>query len=123
MLIPTQVLFGDCAQQASLSFNSETYNLVQIHIHSPSEHAVRKQIDVGESVLRTEKYAPRVALTKCTGGRAMSPKHRSCCALEVVSPDFHIPTTQHPLSHDDGFTLLFSLRLSSMADWRLPSRG
>ena len=54
MLIPTQVVFEGCSKQASLSFNSETYNLVQIHIHSPSEHAVRKQIDVGASVLRTE---------------------------------------------------------------------
>ena len=55
MLIPTQVVFEGCSKQASLSFNSETYDLVQIHINSPSEHAVRKQIDVGAaSVLRTE---------------------------------------------------------------------
>ena len=54
MLIPTQVVFDGCSEQATLSFNSEIYNLFQIHIHSPSEHAVRKQIDVGASVLRRE---------------------------------------------------------------------
>ena len=54
MLVPTQVGFENCSEQASLSFNSDIYNLLQIHIHSRSEHAVRKQIDVGASVLRTE---------------------------------------------------------------------
>ena len=43
----------------------------------------------------------------------MSPKHRSCRALEVVSPGFHVLTMHHPLSYDDGSTLLFSPRFSS----------
>ena len=54
MLIPMQVDLDGCSQQASLSFNSEIYNLFLIQVHSPSEHAVRKQINVGASVLRRE---------------------------------------------------------------------
>ena len=40
--LDVQVFFDQCAEQAFLTFNGEQYNLIQFHIHSPSEHAVRK---------------------------------------------------------------------------------
>lgn len=38
---PNQVIFEECSEEAFLTFNDERYNLIQIHVHSPSEHAVR----------------------------------------------------------------------------------
>ncbi|CAN0142143.1 unnamed protein product [Ascophyllum nodosum] len=43
-----EVVFNGCSEQATLSFNSEIYNLFQIHIHSPSEHAIGGSLRAAE---------------------------------------------------------------------------
>ncbi|CAN0486436.1 unnamed protein product, partial [Scytosiphon promiscuus] len=35
-----QVIFEGCSDTPHLEFTGDTYNLVQVHIHSPSEHMV-----------------------------------------------------------------------------------
>lgn len=40
-----QVFFDGCSEEAHLNFDGERYNLYQIHIHSPSEHAVRRKAE------------------------------------------------------------------------------
>jgi len=37
-----QVYFDKCPEEPHLEFKGERYNLLQIHIHSPSEHVVSK---------------------------------------------------------------------------------
>lgn len=38
-----QVSFENCDDPPHLSFDGEAYDLVQMHIHSPSEHMVRNR--------------------------------------------------------------------------------
>ena len=37
---PAQVNFADCSDRSSLSFDGDHYQLVNVHIHSVSEHEV-----------------------------------------------------------------------------------
>ena len=41
MFFCRQVKFEGCSDKPHLEFKGERYNLLQIHIHSPSEHMVR----------------------------------------------------------------------------------
>ncbi|CAM9471667.1 unnamed protein product [Ascophyllum nodosum] len=43
-----EVFFDQCAEQAFLTFNGEQYNLIQFHIHSPSEHATAESLHSAE---------------------------------------------------------------------------
>lgn len=38
-----QVIFGGCENTPYLTWQGEVYNLLQFHIHSPSEHLVRRE--------------------------------------------------------------------------------
>lgn len=43
-----EVVFDECSEEAHLHFNDERYNLIQIHIHSPSEHAIGGSLRAAE---------------------------------------------------------------------------
>lgn len=45
-----QVIFGGCSEEAYMKLNGARYNLYQIHIHSPSEHAVRRKAEIDNMV-------------------------------------------------------------------------
>lgn len=55
-----QVIFEECSEEAYLTFNDDRYNLIEIHIHSPSEHAVRKSFNTIETkcmfTLRVDRH-------------------------------------------------------------------
>lgn len=44
LLSPLQIAFDGCTNVPYLMYNGEQYNLLQLHIHSPSEYTVRGDV-------------------------------------------------------------------------------